>query len=297
MPATLAGKIGADQAEGLEFDLRYTGGGPQSYRDMLAHNVDFAVAGLSALALQRMNGKPVLSIMAINHVPAYTLLVRQDLRAKVRTVADLSGMVVGVKGHVVGGRSTTQLITEYVLVRAGVKPDRVNYVSVGQSYASQHAALASGTVDAIMGDEPFASRLVGHKVAFVLADFHSPETTRATFGGLFLNAQLCTREDVLEKSPEMVEKVTRAMRSTLGWVSKHTPREIVEALAPREEEERLALLRVFERHKRIYSVDGSFSDQQLATVERFLKATEKTEAAQAFRIDSMINSKWAGRKP
>lgn len=297
MPATLAGKIGADQAEGLEFELRHTGGGPQSYRDMLARNVDFAVAGLSALALQRMSGKPVVSVMAINQVPAYTLLVRQDLHARVRKVADLSGLVVGVKGHVAGGRSTTQLITEYVLAQAGLKADRVNYVSVGQSYASQHAALASGTVDAIMGDEPFATRLVGQKVAFVLADFHDPETTRATFGGLFLNAQLCTREDVIEKSPGIVEKVTRAMRSTLGWIGSHKPRDIVEALAPKEDDERRAWLRVFERHKRIYSTDGSFSDQQLATVERFLKATEKTEAAQTFRIDSMINSTWAGRKP
>lgn len=296
MPVTLAGRIGADRAEDLEFEPRYTGGGPQSYRDMLAGNVDFAVAGLSALALQRINGHPVVSILALNSVPAYTLLVRAGLRGKVRKMSDLAGRVLGVKGHVPGGRSTTQLLTEYVLAQAGLSPDSVNFVAVGQAYDSQHAALASGAVDAIMGDEPFATRLVRQKAAWVLADFHDPQTTRKVLGGLFLNAQLCTREDMIARQPELAGKVARTLGRTLVWIGKSRAEDIVAALAPADADERTSLRDALRQHKRMYSPQGRFSEAQLDTVERFLHATEKTPAAQAFRVRSMVDARWAGRE-
>lgn len=297
LPITLASKIGADAAEGLELDIRYTGGGPQSFRAMLERNADFAAGGLAALALQRMNGKPVVCIAPTTRVPAYTLLVRSGLRGKVRRVTDLKGMVVGVKGHVPGGRSTSQLFAEYVLQQAGLSPDQINYVAAGQSYDSQHAALASGAVDAVMADEPFATRLVKHKVAFVLGDYHDPEATRKLLGGLFLNGMLATREDLIASRPELVEKMVKTLRRTLVWVASHSAREMVDALGLSDEEERVVLLDVLKVRKNIYSPDGRISAGQLATVERFLRATENTPAAQAFSLRSIVDARWAGELP
>ncbi len=296
LPITLAGKIGADAAEGLTLDIRYTGGGPQSFRALLERNADFAAGGLAALALQRLNGKPVVCIVPTTRVPAYTLLVRNGLKGKVRKVADLQGMVVGVKGHVPGGRSTSQLFAEYVLQQAGLPPDRVNYVAAGQSYDSQHAALASGTVDAVMADEPFATRLVKHQVAYVLGDYHDPEATRRLLGGLFLNGMLATREDLIASQPELVEKVVKMLRRTLVWINGHSAREMVDALGLSDEEERVALLGVLQLRKNIYSPDGRISAQQLATVERFLHATEPA-SARGFSLRSMVDARWAGEQP
>ena len=84
LPITLARHIGADQAEGLELDIRYSGGGPQSFRAMLEHNCDFSAGGLPALALQKLNGRPVVCIVPLTRVPAYTLLVRTALQRKVQ---------------------------------------------------------------------------------------------------------------------------------------------------------------------------------------------------------------------
>ena len=96
LPLPLAAHIGADRAEGLAFDIQYVGGGPQALRNMLERNSDFACAGLSALSLQKYNGKPVRCIVAMTRVPAYTLLVRSSLRGQIRKIADLPGRVVGV---------------------------------------------------------------------------------------------------------------------------------------------------------------------------------------------------------
>lgn len=294
LPITLASKIGADQAEGLDLDIRYMGGGPQAFRAMLERNSDFSAGGLSALALQKINGQPVVCIAPLTRVPAYTLLVRTALRGKVKKIADLKGLVVGVKGHVPGGRSTTQLFTEHILAQAGVPPSQVNYVAAGQAYDSQYAALASGTVDALMGDEPFATRLVRQKVAYTLADFHDPQTTRKQMGGLFLNGMVATRDDMIARQPETVEKMVNTVKRTLVWIARHSARDMVDALAPSSSEEREALRMVLEVRRNIYSPEGRISREQLDTVERFLHATEKTPEAQAFRLSSVVNARWAG---
>lgn len=297
LPIPLASRIGADLAESLELDIRYTGGGPQAIRSMLERNSDFSAAGLSALALQKLNGKPVVCIAPLTRVPAYTLLVRANLRGKVKTIADLKGRVVGVKGHVPGGRSTSQLFAEYLLAQAGLKPDQVNYVSAGQSYESQHAALSSGAVDAIVGDEPFVTRLVRQKVAYPLADYHDLDTTRKQMGGLFLNGMVATREDMMATRPELVEKVVRTLKRTLGWIATHKAEDIVDALSPSEPEERKTLLDVLRLRKNIYSPDGRISDEQLATVDRFLRATEPGIVAKGLSVRGLVDARWAGSAP
>ncbi len=297
LPITLTRKIGADLAEGVELDIRYIGGGPQAFRAMLDRNSDFSAGGLSALALQKLHGKPVVCIVPTTRVPAYTLVVRANLRGKVRQIADLKGRVVGVKGHVPGGRSTSQLFAEYLLAQAGLKADQVNYVAAGQSYESQHAALASGAVDAIVGDEPFVTRLVRQKVVFALADYHTPDATRKLMGGLFLNGMVATREDMIAGRPEVVEKLVRALKRTLVWINTHSAEEMVEALGPSQPDERTVLRDVLRARKNIYSPDGRISDEQLATVDRFLRATEPEIVAKGLSVRSLVDARWAGSAP
>lgn len=297
LPVTLAARIGADQAEGLKFQINYVGGGPMAYRDMLIGNADFGAAGMPALADQRLAGRPVVAVMPITHVPAYTLVASQRLRDRVKTVADLKGLVIGVKGYVPGGRASSQLMAEYVLRRAGVNPGRVNFVAVSLAYENQHAALASGTVDAMMSDEPFASRLVESRVAYVLEDYHDLAETRKRLGGLFLNGVVACSEELLARRPALVDRLVKSLRQTLVWIDKHSAREIVEQMAPASEVERVALLKVLTKRKNIYSPEGRFSDEQLDAVERFMQTTEDTPRGRAFRVRDMVNTTWAGRMP
>lgn len=297
LPITLAAKMGADQAEGLKFQINYVGGGPMAYRDMLIGNADFGAAGMPALAVQRLAGKPVVAVMPITHVPAYTLVVSQRLRGRVKTVADLKGLVIGVKGYVPGGRASSQVMAEYVLRRAGVDPGRVNFVAVSLSYENQHAALASGAVDVLMGDEPFATRMVQERAAYVLEDYHDLAETRRRFGGLFLNGVVACSEELVARRPEFVEKLVKSLRRALQWIDTHSAQEIVAQMAPATEIERSFLLQVLRTRKNIYSREGRFSEEQLDAVDRFMRATEDTPQGRAFRVRDMINTTWAGRMP
>jgi len=296
MPIDLAKKIGADTAEGVSLQVRYFGGGPQAAQDMLEKNSDFAILGMPALAEQRASGNPVLCIAPISQVPAYSLLVRSDLKGKIRKIADLKGHVIGVMGHTKGGRSTTQMLTEYLLMRNGVAVDSVNFVPVSKNYTEQLAALDSGTVDAIMGDEPFASRMHQAGIGFYLADLHDAGAVKKLLGGLFLNAQLATREDVISRHPEQAEKMVKVLKRTLVWINQHSPQQIVNAFDFSNPEERAALLAVLTKYKAMYSPDGTFSAAQIRITEQFFREVSKeSPAASTLEFNSFIVDKWAGR--
>jgi len=262
LPVTLAAKMGADQAEGLKFQINYVGAGPMAYRDMVIGNADFGAAGMPALAVQRLAGK-----------------------------------VVGVKGYVPGGRASSQVMAEYVLRRAGVDPRRVNFVAVSLSYENQRAALVSGTIDALMGDEPFASRMVQGNAAYVLEDYHDLAEIRRRFGGLFLNGVVACNEELIARRPDLVDKVAKSLRRALQWIDTHSAQDVVAQMALATEIERRSLLQVLKIRKNIYSREGRFSEEQLDTVDRFMRATEDTPQGKAFRVRDMINSTWAGRMP
>lgn len=295
LPVDLIKKIGADRAEGVDLTVRYFAGGPLAYRDMLEKNADFAVAGAPALAGLRLKGEAVVSIASINRVPPYVLLVRADLKSKVRRVADLRGRVIGTTISTTKSKSTSQQTVEFVLRRAGVRPDQINFVPAGQSLEDELAALESGAVDAVMAFEPFASRIVEAGKAHVLLDLYDLKACRQAMGGLFLHSQLATRADVVRTAPDKVARMVRVLNRTLTWIAGHSAEDIVASLAPPDPESRAALLKTLRHHKAIFSPDGVFSREQIRVAERFFRENNAADpAAAAFSFDSLVEPRWAG---
>lgn len=298
LPVDLITRIGADRAEGARLSVRYFGGGPLAYDDMLAGNSDFAVAGSPALADLAVNGNRVVSVAAVNRVPTFVLMVDKRLQGKVKVAADLRGRVIGINTSSRSSRSTSQQVAEFVLRRAGVDPVReVNFLPAGQSLAEQRAAFSAGMVDALMGDEPFASELVREGRVFVLLDLHALDASRHALGGLFLNAQLSTRRALLEQQPDKVALMVRILRRTLQWIASHTAEEIVAALDIREANKRETLLATLRRHKDIYSPDGAFTEEQIRTAEAFYRANHPPGTPGArFDFGAIVEPRFAGMR-
>jgi ABC-type nitrate/sulfonate/bicarbonate transport system substrate-binding protein len=116
-------------------------------------------------------------------------------------------------------------------------------------------------------------------------------------GGLFLNAQLTTREDVMSNHPEQVEKMVKVLKRTLVWINQHSPQQIVNAFDFSNPAERAALLAALKKYKTMYSPDGTFSVAQIRTTEQFFHEVLKdTPAARSLEFNSFIVDKWAGRR-
>ncbi len=297
LPIDLIKKIGADRDEGAELTVRYFGGGPLAFKDMLSKNVDFAVAGAPALAQLKAKNEPVVSIAAVNLVPTFTLMIRPELADKINSIADLRGRVIGINSASVSNKSTSQMLTEFVLQRANIPLNSVHFIAAGQSLAEQSAALESGSVDAIMGDEPFASALQAAGKAVVLADFHQPETARALLGGTMLNAQLATRQDMIDAHPQDVALMVRILKRTLVYIQTHTAEEIVDKLQLTSTD-KAALLPILRKHKNIFSPDASMPSAAIDTAQGFFRAVNVANPQlNAFDFRTLINTTWSGSTP
>lgn len=298
LPLDLAPLIGADRAEGATLVNLPTGGGAVALANLLNRNADFAVAGLPAAMSQRASGGKVVAIAPVDDAPLFILMVRSDLKGKVKRIADLKGRVIGVNTSSLTSKTTSQQLVELLLRADGVKPDEVRIVPAGQSWRDQSAMMEGRIADAIMGDEPFASRLKAEGKVFFLANLADPATTRRIPGANFLHAALETREDMVAEHPGEVDRMVRILRRTLAWMAKHSPEQIVDALGVSDAEERQSLVASLKTYPNLYSKDGRFSSRQLAETEKFFRTSSGDSAsAAALRIDSVVVDKWAGRKP
>jgi NitT/TauT family transport system substrate-binding protein len=277
LPIYLAKAIGADHDEGLELKLRYFANGPLAMRDLMSNNSDFLSIGLPAIAAGRADGLPIVAIGQFSQSAMFVLLLRSGLKNQVHSIAQLKGKSIGTAQGIVSNTSTQRsqgyMLTEYLLQRNGLKPGDVQFISAGQTRDAQAAALGSGAVDVLMGDEPFASELVAKGIAVRLADLYPPKQSREMIGGPLIHATLATREDVYTQHPETVKKVQRMFDRTLLWLSTHTAREAVDKLADQPGFESAAknqlLVDILQRNPGMFTNRIAWDAQALVTTENF----------------------------
>lgn len=297
LPVDLIPMIGADRAQDASVQILHTGGGAVALNNLVTRNADFAVAGLPAVMSLRANGGDVVAIAAVDDAPLFVLMVRAGLKGRVKRIADLKGMVVGVNTSTRNSKTTSQQLAELLLQSDGVDLDSVRIVPAGQSWVEQSSLLLSATADAVMGDEPFASRLLADGKVFFLANLAQPATVQRVPGAHFLHAALVTRSDVIRQAPRKVEKMVRMLTQSLRWIAQHTPEQVVDQLGVTDPDERRSLILSLKKYPHAFSTDGSFSTAQLQESELFFHQTSLGDSqAQALRLDSMTDDQWVGRR-
>jgi NitT/TauT family transport system substrate-binding protein len=295
LPLDLIPKIGTDRAEGIRLMPRHTGGGGAALQQLQTRNADFAVAGVPAAMSARANGNDVVVVAAVDDLAVFVLTVRSDLKGVVKRPRDLAGRVVGVTSSSLSVKTISHQLAELLLKNDGLSPDHVRIVAAGQSWEEQSAVMRSGSADAILGFEPFASRLRDAGLAFFLFNLGTPADANRVPGAGLLQAALETRSDVVRNTPRKVEAMVAAIRRTLQWMAQQTPEKIVDTLEIKDADTRAALLKSLRQYPRLYSTDARFSEHQLRETALFYGATEG--ATRPVAIEDLIDSRWAGRKP
>ncbi|MEN8261375.1 MAG: ABC transporter substrate-binding protein [Pseudomonadota bacterium] len=296
LPVDLIPAIGADREEGVSLQILHTGGGAVAMNNMLTRNADFAVAGVPAAMSLKANGGDVVVVAPVDDAPLFVLMVRAGLKDKVTRIADLKGKVIGVNTSTKASKTTSQQLAELLLKSGGVPLNSVRIVPAGQSWVEQSSLMISGQADAVVGDEPFASRLLADNRVFFLAHLAQPETVKDIKGANFLHAALETRSDMIAKEPEKVAKMVRMVKKSLAWIAGHTPEQVADILGIKDTEERNALLVSLRKYPNSFSRDGKFSSAQLKETEVFFRSSlDEGSAGHLLSIEEMLDDRWAGR--
>lgn len=291
----VATKIGADRDAGVQLVPRHTGGGGAALQQLQNRNADFAVAGLPAAMSSKASGNDIVTIASVGDLAVFVLTVRADLKGKVKRPRDLEGHVVGVTSSSLSVKTISHQLAELLLKSDGLSPAQVRIIAAGQSWEEQSAVLRSKSADAILGFEPFASRLRDAGLAFFLFNLSDPADAARVPGAGLLQASLHTRTELLRSAPRQAEKMVAVMQRTLQWMAGKTPEQIVDTLQIPDVEARAALLKSLRQYPRIYSADGRFSEHQLRETALFYAASEGQ--SRPVDIESLIDARWVGRKP
>lgn len=296
-PLELVNPLGIDRALGVELLIRYFPSGVQALEDMLAGNADFAGLGFVVLPRMLAKGIDVVAIAPLSgKTPPFSVMVRTDLRGKIRTLADLRGRSVGVPVDSTNSKTYLQSMSEIVLSSGSVKPDEVRWVGTGQNIDGLIGALAGNVVDAVFCEEPFSSALVRRGIGVRLADLRNEKLAASVPGAGHLRAMIATRPSLVQQDPERVALMVQMVRRSLAWMNEQKPETIVARLRVADDSDRADRIAALKNATSMFPRDTRFSRAQIEATRDFLRASADP-AADAFDPARLVNDTWAGSRP
>lgn len=221
MPYMLAEKLGYYKDAGVIVTLVEESAGQDAELALLAGQVDGAGGFYDHTLDLQTKGKKVESVVTMADVPGEQLMVSNRLKDKVKTLADLKGLTIGVTGL----GSSTNMLASYNVVKGGNKESDYKPLPVGAGQ-TLIAAMQNNRIDAAVTSEPTATLLKNKNLAFTFVDMNSKDGTQAALGGKYASTSLYMNNDYVKKNPEVVQKLANAYVRTLKWMSTHTPEEI-----------------------------------------------------------------------
>jgi len=252
LPLSIAEQMKYFQAEGLDVDI-----------------VDFAGG---ARALQAVVGG---SADVVSGAFEHTL--------NIKTVADLKGKKIGVTAP----GSSTNIMLNYVLAKAGLKPTDVSVIGVGAAQGAV-AALRAGQIDAISNLDPVITILQRAGDIRVVSDTRDLAEAERVFGGPMPAGCLYAPEPFLQKNPNVAQALTNAIVRANKWIQQAGPGDILKVVPESYLlGDRAIYIDAFLKAKGALSPDGLFPEAGSVTALRALASVD--ESMQKAKLDLKAN--------
>jgi NitT/TauT family transport system substrate-binding protein len=215
LPSLVAYANGSLAKEGVEITDFVTGSGGTLRSAMITKEFDIGLFGFVHVPIARIAGSLWKAVLSTHDLEIFSLVVRQELRNKVKSVADLRGMKVGFSTP---GASSWYLGSLY-LKKAGLDPEKdLEYVSLGGDPGVIYTSLKTGKVDAFSSWEPTTTRVIEERVAFPLIRIWDAAEHKKWVGEKALAMMLVTREDVIKEKPDLVRRMVNAHKQALQYI-------------------------------------------------------------------------------
>jgi NitT/TauT family transport system substrate-binding protein len=181
---------------------------------------------------------------------------------EIRAIADFKGKSIGVTGL----GSSTDFLTEYLLVTAGLRLGDITPVPVGAG-DSLIAALRHDQIQAAMTTEPTVSRLLASGEGRVLIDMRTRAGAQAALGGTYAAACLYMQTSWVEAHRSTVQKLANAFVRTMHFIAQHSADEIAAHMpADYYVGDRAMYVKALAQGKSMFTVDGRMPPDGPATV-------------------------------
>ncbi len=233
--------------------------GADAANDLLSRRVNFSANSIDHVITLGSNGGNLKMVASFTDLPTVTLVVRRDLRSQIRSIAGLKGRRIGVTSF----GSGTHVLLASILKKSGYSLKDVTVSSVGAG-DSLIAAMKQKQIDAALSTDPTTIRLLLDGEASLLLDMVTFEETQRVFSGSYQFTGLLTRQDVIERDPELVRKMVAVMVRANHYIATHSAAEIAAALPPDIVGDRYIYIKSLEHARPAFSRDGLVTPESIA---------------------------------
>lgn len=279
LPLTIAEQLGFFKAEGLSLDIRDFDGGSQALKAALAGAADVVSGAYEHTIGLQARGLSYQAFVLQGRAPQIAMGVSLKTLPHYRHLTDLRGRRIGVSAP----GSSTNLVANLVLARAGIRPHEVQFVGVGTS-AGALRAFRTGEIDALSNIDPVLTVLEKSGEIRIVSDTRTLKGTKDVFGGPMPAACLYAPQAFIERHPATCQALANGVVHALKWLQTAGPSDIIKAVPEAYMMgDRGLYLAAFNKVRDALAIDGLMPEAGPSTALRSMALVD--ELVRADRID------------
>ncbi|WP_295550623.1 ABC transporter substrate-binding protein [Limnohabitans sp. Rim8] len=286
LPLTVAEQLGYFKQEGLDLTIVDFSGGSRALQAVVGGSADVVSGAFEHTVNMQFKGQPMRAFVLQGLAPQIVLGINPKTMPNFKSVADLKGKKIGVTAP----GSSTNVLANYVLAKAGLKPSDVSFVGVGASNGAV-AAMRSGQIDAISNLDPVISLLQRSGDLKIITDTRIVAKAEEVFGGPMPAGCLYCPQPFLDKNPNTAQAITNAMVRANKWIQQAGPGDIIR-LVPEAYllGDRAVYIDGFLAAQKALSPDGSFPAKGADTAFRALASVDAKLGAAKLDLNAVYTN-------
>ena len=178
LPLTIAEQRGYFKAEGLDVTIVDFAGGARALQALVGGSADVVSGAFEHTVNMQVKGQRLRAFALQGRAPQIVLGLNPKTMAGYKVPADLKGKKIGVTAP----GSSTNVMVNFFLAKAGLKPSDVSIIGVGASQGAV-AAMRSGQIDAISNLDPVITLLQRSGDLKIISDTRILAEADKVFGG------------------------------------------------------------------------------------------------------------------
>jgi NitT/TauT family transport system substrate-binding protein len=270
LPLTIAEALGYFKVEGLDVTIADFAGGSQALRAVVGGSADVVSGAFEHTVNMQVKGQRLRAFVLQGRAPQIVLGINPKSMPNFKSVADLKGKKIGVTAP----GSSTNVMANFVLAKAGIKPSEVSIIGVGTSSGAV-AAVRSGQIDALSNLDPVITLLARAGDIKIISDTRIVAESDKVFGGPMPAACLYTQQTFIDKNPNTVQALANAIVRADKWIQAAGPADIIKTVPESYLlGDRAVYIDAFLAAKGALSPDGMIPDAGADTARRALASID-----------------------
>ena len=291
LPLTIAETQGYFKAEGLDVTIADFAGGSRALQALIGGSADVTSGAFEHTINMQVKGQRLRAFVLQGRAPQIVLGINPKTMPNYKSIADLKGKKIGVTAP----GSSTNVLANFVLAKAGLKPSDVSIIGVGAGNGAV-AAMRSGQIDAISNLDPVITLLLRSGDLKIVTDTRVVAEADRIFGGPMPAGCLYTLQTFLDKNPATSQALANAMVRADHWIQKAGARDIINAVPENYLlGDRAVYVDAFLAAKGALSPDGMIPEAGAETARRALASIDKEIAEAKIDLGAVWTNDYAKR--